>query len=122
MPHLQNTALDQPLNPRDGESLLIQRDERGTLEWLLDKPPSLLCARDARLSAAVRQEKARLAYQGLCRLYVGMTRAIRALYFVLPEKGNTRSEVDLLKTVLAAPTPGQWELDGAAANCWHETG
>lgn len=122
LPHLQATALDQPLNPRDGESLLIQRDERGALEWLLDKPPSMLCARDARLSEAVRQEKARLAYQGLCRLYVGMTRAIHALYLVLPEKGNSRSDVDLLKTVLAGDYPETWDLDGAAADCWHETG
>jgi ATP-dependent exoDNAse (exonuclease V) beta subunit len=122
MPHLQNTALDQPLNPRDGESLLIQRDERGTLQWLLDKPPSLLCARDARLSTAVRQEKARLAYQGLCRLYVGMTRAIRALYLILPEKGNQRSEVDLLKCALATKPSIPWEIEDTIASCWHETG
>lgn len=122
LPHLQATALDQPLNPRDGESLLIQRDEKGTLQWLLDKPPSLLCARDAQLSEAVRQEKARLAYQGLCRLYVGMTRAIRALYLVLPEKGNSRSEVDLLKTVLAADKADAWDLEGGVADCWHEIG
>jgi ATP-dependent exoDNAse (exonuclease V) beta subunit len=122
MPHLQNTALDQALNPRDGESLLTQRDERGTLEWLLDKPPSLLCARDARLSAAVRQEKARLAYQGLCRLYVGMTRAIRALYLILPEKGNQRSEVDLLKSALATKPSIPWEIAGMVASSWHEAG
>lgn len=122
MPHLQATALDQPLNARDSESLLIQRNELGALEWLLDKPPSILCSRDASLSNAVRQEKARLAYQGLCRLYVGMTRAIRALYLVLPEKGNQRSEVDLLKTVLAAKNPASWDLGGTVADCWREMG
>jgi ATP-dependent helicase/nuclease subunit A len=122
MPHLQATALDQPMNARDGESLLIQRDERGTLQWLLDKPPSCLCARDSRLSAAVQQEKARLAYQGLCRLYVGMTRAIRALYLVLPEKGHQRSEIDLLKTTLAASPSKPWDIDDLPADCWHESG
>jgi ATP-dependent exoDNAse (exonuclease V) beta subunit len=88
----------------------------------LDKPPSAICARDSRLSAAVKQENARLAYQGLCRLYVGMTRAIRGLYLIMPEKGNQRSEVDLLKSVLGANPPTPWEIEGGTVNCWHETG
>jgi ATP-dependent exoDNAse (exonuclease V) beta subunit len=121
MPHLQSTALDQASN-RDSESLLTQRDEHGEIEWLLDKPPSLLCDRDERLSEAVRQDKARLAYQSLCRLYVGMTRAKKALYLVMPAKGNTRSEMDLLKNTLVTEKPEKWTLGEVEADCWHEMG
>jgi ATP-dependent exoDNAse (exonuclease V) beta subunit len=101
----------------------MRRDERGGLEWILDKPPSLLCARDASLREALRQEKARLAYQSLCRLYVGMTRAIRGLYIILPEKFHQRSEAELLKTTLGASTTSNpWNLEGATTDCLHETG
>jgi hypothetical protein len=51
-----------------------------------------------------------------------MTRAIRALYLILPEKGNQRSEVDLLKSALATEKSVPWEIEGVAASCWHETG
>jgi hypothetical protein len=51
-----------------------------------------------------------------------MTRAIRALYLILPEKGNQRSEVDLLKSVLATKPSVPWEIEGMIASCWHETG
>ena len=120
MPHLQSTALDQAVS--GGENLLVQRNAIGEIEWLLDKPPTLICNRDERLSNAVRQDKARLSYQGLCRLYVGMTRAKQALYLVLPEKGNARSEVDFLKVALAQEKSVPWKIGETSADCWHETG
>lgn len=122
LPHLQSTALDQPMPSSDGENLLVQRDELGDIQWMLDKPPTLINQRDEALSAAVNQEKARLAYQGLCRLYVAMTRAKRGLYLVLPAKGNARSEADLLQQTLVTEKPSAWAFGEAAAECCYETG
>lgn len=122
MPHLQSTALDQAPNSTDGESLLIERDAHGTIEWILDKPASVFSEHDAALSSVIRKDKARLAYQGLCRLYVGMTRAKRALYLIQPNKINTRSEADLLNATLKAEKTTAWEIGDLTAECGYESG
>ncbi|TLD72222.1 hypothetical protein FEM03_02375 [Phragmitibacter flavus] len=124
MPQLQSTALDQPMRQNDTERLLVERDERGELVWLLDEPPGILRDRDKRLRAAYEKDKARLAYQGLCRLYVGMTRAKRGLYLILPGKGkgNARSEADLLKQALGNAEPVKMGFETCEADCWYEAG
>ncbi|CAN5912365.1 hypothetical protein BH11VER1_BH11VER1_18480 [soil metagenome] len=122
MPSLQSTALDQAPNSTDGESLLIERDEQGSIEWILDKPASVFSEHDATLSSVIRKDKARLAYQGLCRLYVGMTRAKRALYLIQPNKINTRSEADLLNATLKSDKTVPWEIGELTADCEYESG
>lgn len=122
MPHLQSTALDQVTNSSDGESLLIQRDEHGDIEWILDKPVTVFSERDAALNLALEKDKARLAYQGLCRLYVGMTRAKRALYLIQPNQINSRSEAALLNETLKAEKTTTWRLDDLSADCLYESG
>ncbi len=122
MPNLQSTALDQAPNSADGESLLIERDEHGSVEWIIDKPATVFSERDAALSSVIRKDKARLAYQGLCRLYVGMTRAKRALYLIQPNRSNARSEADLLNATLKAEKPSAWELGELTVDCDYESG
>ncbi len=121
MPHLQSAALDQSSN-NDSEKLLTRRNEQGEIEWLLDQPPTVLCDRDEALSEAVREDKARLGYQSLCRLYVGMTRAKKALYLVMPARGHGRSEVDLLKSTLVTVKPEKRVVGEVEADCWYEAG
>jgi ATP-dependent helicase/nuclease subunit A len=122
MPQLLSKPLDQPMRQNDTESLLVERDEQGELVWLLDDPQKILRERDKRLKAAHEKEKARLAYQGLCRLYVGMTRAKRGLYVILPDGGNARSEADLLKQTLGGAEIAKTVYDECEADCWYEDG
>lgn len=122
MPNLQSTALDQAPNNKDGESLLIERDEHGSIDWIIDKPASVFSERDATLSSVIKKDKARLAYQGLCRLYVGMTRAKRALYLIQPNTIKTRSEADLLNVALKVEKTASWEIGEITAECLYESG
>lgn len=80
LPHLQNRALDSLSG--GGDDFLISRDQSGEVEWLIDKPDKLVLERELRFTQLVKEEKARLAYQGMCRLYVAMTRAKRGLYML----------------------------------------
>ena len=75
LPELQTTILDDARRQR----LLYKRDREGEIEWLLDKPPSAIVDWDGRLAEDVERLEARAAFEGLCRLYVAMTRARREL-------------------------------------------
>lgn len=55
-------------------------------EWILTRPKTEVCEADPEtLEAALVGERTAAAYENLCRLYVGMTRAIRRLVLVTDE-------------------------------------
>ena len=51
-------------------------------KWILSRPKVALSELDETLRNQIEQEKADNAYENLCRLYVGMTRAVRRLVLV----------------------------------------
>ncbi|MEI6535640.1 MAG: UvrD-helicase domain-containing protein, partial [Verrucomicrobiaceae bacterium] len=71
MPELHGDALNSVSRNR----MFVSRGERGQVQWILDKPEACVVQRDETLAAAQAREKARAAFEGLCRLYVGVTRA-----------------------------------------------
>ncbi len=65
---------------------LVKTDAEFTPEWVLTRPKTAVCEADpGTLSAVLTEERTAAAYENLCRLYVGMTRAIRRLVLVTDE-------------------------------------
>jgi len=120
MPELQGEALDNIARNR----LFVSRGRRGSVEWILDKPEQVVVQRDETLRAAQAQDKARQAFEGLCRLYVGVTRAKLGLYLVVAgEKAKAaNNEDDVLRGRLGTEPRGLYELEDATCDCLWETG
>jgi ATP-dependent exoDNAse (exonuclease V) beta subunit len=109
------------------EDLLISR-EAGRVCWVLQTPPRVYAAFDPVLSAEMAEAKRRGTFESLCRLYVAMTRAKRALYLIAePRKKDAKAlkESALLRATLgdegggASPSPlyeVEWQTGDAA---WH---
>jgi ATP-dependent helicase/nuclease subunit A len=77
---------------RRREGLAVQRSADRTVEWVLDLPGKEFCAQDEVLHAHVAASEADACYEGLCLLYVAMTRAKRAMYVLVdPVKANSTS-------------------------------
>ncbi len=85
-PDLQGQSIDQR---RRG--LLVQRDAAQAVDWVLDTPAKLIVENDPALAELDRAERAEAAYEALCRLYVALTRAKRALYVVVQPSGKSQS-------------------------------
>jgi len=65
---------------------LVKTDAEFTPEWVLTRPKTAVCEADpGTLNAVLTEERTAAAYENLCRLYVGMTRAIRRLVLVTDE-------------------------------------
>lgn len=88
LPCLNNAR--QPLAGVRADMPLVKELPDFTPEWILSRPKSALCELDPTLAAATTREAADVAYENLCRIYVGMTRAVRRLVLVTdaidPEK------------------------------------
>ena len=62
---------------------MVKTDEHFIPEWVMARPKTEVCEADpATLEAALNKERTAAAYENLCRLYVGMTRAVRRLVLV----------------------------------------
>lgn len=121
LPELQGEALDAVHRNR----LFVARKERGAVGWMLDKPEKLVVERDEVLLAELSREKARQAFEGLCRFYVAMTRAKLGLYVVLdPAKvKNTSNEGRILAQRLEPGfDPVDYDLVGAGGMATWEVG
>lgn len=120
LPELQGEALHSVARNR----LFVSRGARGVVQWVLDKPEKLVIDRDDVLTAAQQREQARQAFEGLCRLYVGMTRAKLALYAVTVERKRktTGNEADLLTQRLGNGEPVGYALGAFESECVWETG
>jgi len=104
LPDLQVTVLDDARRVR----LLTARNEDGGTEWVLDRPPSRVLEWDGKLVPEVERLEARAAFEGLCRLYVAMTRAKQGLYVIQHSTGmiQGRSEAGLVRSLLKESDEG----------------
>jgi len=98
MPELQATGMEEARR----HSLLWKRSDDDEIDWMLEKPAAKLLNWDRHLLPELKNLEARSAFEGLCRLYVAMTRAKRGLYLVHHRSGVTqkRSEAGLLNGIL----------------------
>ncbi len=97
LPDLEGSKLDQ----RRG-GLAVQRSPDRTVEWVLELPPKLFYSQDETLGRHVAAAEAEAAYEALALLYVGLTRAKRAMYVLTkaPGKSESRNYPKLLATAL----------------------
>ncbi|MCB1224926.1 MAG: UvrD-helicase domain-containing protein [Verrucomicrobiales bacterium] len=99
------------------EQWLVDR-QRGQTEWVLQAPKSEFIRADLTLSARRQREEARAAFESLCRLYVGMTRARRALFLIAeppPKSGTAMKASRLLRETLAVGFTSRDETVGDTA-------
>lgn len=112
LPDLEGNKLAQR---RDG--LAVQRNADHGVGWVLDLPPKLLTDRDPVLSAHVAAAESAAAYEGICLLYVAMTRAKRAMYLIVEpvaEKSTSHNFTRLLRETLG-------ESWASGDERWYET-
>lgn len=124
LPDLEGKSIDQR---RDG--LAVQRAADRSVEWVLDLPTKLFFEHDETLARHVRAAEMEACHEALALLYVGMTRAKRAMYAITkpPGKSESRNYPKLLATALgdeAQPLAvgklacvGGWS---AGDSRWHE--
>jgi ATP-dependent exoDNAse (exonuclease V) beta subunit len=72
------------------EGLAVQKARDRTVEWIMDLPPKTFYEADEVLSRHVRMAEADACYEALSLLYVGLTRAKRAMYVII-EQGESAS-------------------------------
>jgi ATP-dependent helicase/nuclease subunit A len=113
------TDLDgNTLSERRKGQLEVQRGADGAVEWICDLPSSAYARHEPVLGARIVESEDDAAFERLCALYVGMTRAKRGLFVVThAAKGSSPNYFKLLDTTLAA-TPadvriGQTHFTGA---------
>ena len=91
---LQYTAVYLPCLNSDKQKIaevrvkdpMVKTDDQFIPEWVLTRPKTEVCEADpATLEAVLTKERTAAAYENLCRLYVGMTRAVRRLVLVTDE-------------------------------------
>lgn len=92
--------------------LELKREGLGAAEWVLQFPPQLYHGLDPVLAARVQSMEEDEGFESLCRYYVAMTRAKRALYVVAsrPAKNSTSiNAARLMRETLLQddPVPGQ---------------
>ena len=120
MPELQGDALDNVARNR----MFVSRGQRGQVQWILDKPETCVVQHDETLAQTLSREKARAAFEGLCRLYVGVTRARLGLYLIIAdgERNCSNNEADILRSRLVGTAQPSYELNGARCSSLWETG
>ena len=77
---------------RRREGLAVHKSADRSVEWILDLPSAPFADLDPVLAAHIAGEEEDAAYEALCKLYVAMTRAKRALYVITePTKPTSTS-------------------------------
>ncbi|MDR1497827.1 MAG: UvrD-helicase domain-containing protein [Puniceicoccales bacterium] len=77
LPFLEGFRIDSPRR-----EVLISADFRDDLRWVLSNPGNLVCEHTPVLSEHIAQRREKAAYEALCKFYVALTRAKRAVYLV----------------------------------------
>jgi ATP-dependent helicase/nuclease subunit A len=93
--------------------LLVSRDASGEVAWVLQAPTVGLAAADPTLDRHYSAHREDQAFESLCALYVGLTRAKRALYVIAHPPGAKRESVNLpclLHETLGGETPAPLAL------------
>lgn len=80
LPCLNNAR--QPLAGVRADMPMVKEAADFSPEWILSRPKSAISELDPTLEAQVEREAADVAYENLCRIYVGMTRAVRRLVLI----------------------------------------
>ena len=86
LPELEGQTMAQR---RDG--LAVHKAADRSVEWVLDLPGKIFQEQDAVLNAHVAAKEADTAYEALCKFYVAMTRAKRAMYLIAKPVGPSAS-------------------------------
>jgi ATP-dependent helicase/nuclease subunit A len=71
--------------------LAVQRAADRSVEWVLDMPAKLFREQDPVLRAHVAAGEADAGYEALCKFYVALTRAKRAMYVIAEPVGTSSS-------------------------------
>lgn len=100
------------LSERRRGGLAVQRDEAGEVEWICEMPAAEFAGCDPVLGAQIEAAGQDAAFERLCALYVGMTRARRGLCVVThAATGESQNYCRLLDTTLGAD-PQRIEIGG----------
>jgi len=114
LPELGGKALSEF---RDDGGILLHRNALGEVQWGLSLPRKDLCQADPVLAAAREEARARQTYEALCVLYVGMTRAKKALYCVTARGRNDKNTGKWLEKTF----PGDGDRREQGDPRWFET-
>ncbi len=105
LPRLDTDAMDKLRR----EEWLVSRDAQG-VSWVLQTPLRVFADFDPVIQAELTEAKRRGAFESLCRLYVAMTRAKRALYLIVEPKKKSATAVresTLLRAALGDQARGE---------------
>ena len=86
LPDLEGQTMSQR---RDG--LAVKKNAGREVEWVLELPSRMFFEQDPVLSNLVAGQEADAAYEALCKYYVAMTRAKRAMYLITEPVGKSVS-------------------------------
>lgn len=86
LPDVEGQSLAQR---RDG--LAVRKDAARAVEWVMELPNRLFYEHDPVLSTLVAGQEADAAYEAVCKYYVAMTRAKRAMYVITEPVGKSVS-------------------------------
>lgn len=93
------------------EGIGTRRNEDRSVEWVYTLPKKEIARQDPVLAGYIAQQEADNCYEALCKFYVAMTRAKRAMYLIAPAHGSSKSAnfLKLLESTLSTgkPAPGQ---------------
>ncbi len=93
----------------DAEGLILKRDGLAPADWVLQFPTKAYVEIDPVLAAQKQAMDDEAGFESLCRLYVAMTRAKRALYVIAPrppKKAGAINAAHVLRATLGdEPTP-----------------
>ena len=73
------------------EGLAVQHTADRAVEWVLELPNRIFHEQDPVLSTLVATQEADAAYEALCKYYVALTRAKRAMYVITDPVGTSTS-------------------------------
>ena len=101
-----------------------RRAQDGEIEWIINLPPKEVSSADPVLAALVEESRNESGYENLCNLYVGLTRAKRALYLLThPVKESSKSaNIPRLLRDSLGDTPASLAIGNATFECAWESG
>ena len=97
--------------------MVLKREGLAEAEWVLQFPPQPYDQLDEVLAARRQRMEEDEGFEALCRYYVALTRAKRALYVVAsrpPKKAATVNAARLMRETLQQGEPCPGEVDGLA--------
>ncbi|MFW5803256.1 MAG: UvrD-helicase domain-containing protein [Verrucomicrobiota bacterium] len=93
LPDLDSARIDDVR--AEGLSVAVNPEDGDRIDWLLDLPPRAICEADPVLTEHRRRLVDQNAFETLCLLYVGMTRAKQGLYALTVEPGKSVSTLHM---------------------------